>query len=101
MAISTNMDTGRMHKVGKGKITNGEKVVYKRIKAYLGKRALNIYVHQLGYNEFSISIFGPEFNHYGFWRAGTQIMYSNILRFIFNDIEISNMECSFYTIGGI
>ena len=101
MTVSTNMCTGRMKRVSKTKITEGEKTVYRKIKAFVGKKANSIYVHELTDQVFSIDIYGEEFNKYGFWRAGTQIMYSNILRFIFEDIEIDDMDCGFYKIGGI
>jgi len=100
MAVFTS-SKGGMSKVGKSKITEGEKAVYRKIRAFVGKRANSIYVQELNGNIFSIDIYGPEFNKYGFWRAGTQIMYSNILRFIFEDIEIDDMDCGFYKIGGI
>ncbi|MFA5696400.1 MAG: hypothetical protein WC917_03040 [Bacilli bacterium] len=101
MTVSTNMQTGRMNRVSKTKITEGEKTVYRRIKAFVGKKANSIYVHDLGNSVFSIDIYGEEFNKYGFNSVGTQIMYSNVLRFIFQDIEIDDMEVGFYKIGGI
>lgn len=102
MALSNSL-TGRMHKVGK-KTTQKEKTVFQIVKAYLkgkGEKIHSIYVHDLGNDIFSIDIFGPKFNEYGFGAAGTQVMYSNTLRFIFDDIEIDDMRNGFYKIGGI
>lgn len=101
MAVSTS-EKGRIQRVKGSSVTEKERIVYKRIKKFIGiKNIHSIYVHDLGGKIFSIDIYGLKFNEYGFGRVGTQIMYSNILRFVFEDIEISDMENGFYKIGGI
>jgi hypothetical protein len=97
MAIS-NLGKGRMHKVGKNKPTEAEKIVYKRIKAFVSKN-ISIWVNEVIKGEFFITLYGEDNFKYGS-KIANQIIFSNYLRFIFEDIEPLYNNGGWYKIGG-
>lgn len=80
--------------------TEEERIVYGRIKNFLGPKIL-ICVQEMKENIFCIDIFGEEFNRYGFGPVNTQLYFSNVLTKVFSDVEIENMELGHFRIGDI
>lgn len=101
MTVFTSPFTGKMEKLGKDPITQKEKIVYQKIEAFLGKRFSSIYVHDLEDDIFSIFLCGEEFGKYGHGACYNQEIFSNYLRFIFEDIEHEDMKVGWFRIRGI
>lgn len=105
MTLSTGY-TGKAKKVGNDEITKGEKRIYAKIEKYLNKKGIKFYdiwVHEvnggfyIGIGEDSLF---RDLEKYGY-SIKNQIIFSNILRFIFKNITPDEINIGFYKIGGI
>jgi hypothetical protein len=92
--------------VGNEPRTVKEYIIYDMIEKYLNLKKIDfwdIWVHEVNGRYFinigNASLY-EDFKKYGY-KTKYVIIFSNILRFIFQDVEIEDIDCGYFKIGGI